>query len=146
VDPGAIGGLAAVGGDVALPMTPGFGGTAGIALLSAVLGTTGLVQSALLAAGFGRAAARAAAEPPFSAEPWLMEFDITGVPSCTESLPPGVPVSTPPGICDVCEEVGRRGGALVTGTCASAAVCAKTSNAAASAAQRTADVGFTIDS
>jgi hypothetical protein len=71
------------------------------------------VQSALLAVGFGRAAARAAADPPCSAERWPVAFDITGVPSCSESLPPGVPVSTPPGICEVCEGVGgRRGGGL----------------------------------
>src|SRR6187200_2672797 len=110
VAPGATGGLA--GGVASLPAMPGFGSGAGV-VLSAVAGR-GLVQSVLLAVGFGRAAARAAADPPRIADFSPVEFDITGVPSCSESLPPGVPVSTPPGICEVCEGVGgRRGGGLV---------------------------------
>jgi len=112
VAPGATGGLVGGGGDV-LPARPGLGNGGGGALGS--FGPdTGLVQSALLAVGFGRAAARAAADPPRSADFSPVEFDITGVPSCSESLPPGVPVSTPPGICEVCEGGGgRRGGGLV---------------------------------
>jgi len=112
VAPGATGGLAGGGGDV-LPARPGLG-KGGAGALGSFAPDAGLVQSALLAVGLGRAAARAAADPPRSADGWPVEFDITGVPNCCESLPPGVPVSTPPGICEVCEGGGgRRGGGLV---------------------------------
>ena len=57
--------------------------------LSVVFGATSLVQSALLAVGFGRAAARAAADPPFSAESLAVACDITGVPRGNESLVAG---------------------------------------------------------
>jgi hypothetical protein len=142
VAPGATGGLAGGGGDV-LPARPGFGNGGGGALGS-FAPAAGLVQSALLAVGFGRAAARAAADPPRNAEGWPVEFDITGVPSCCESLPAGVPVSTPPGICDVCEGGGgRRGGGL--------AVCAgvdwaMAASAADSTARRKATDRFTMSS
>src|SRR6478672_9370043 len=122
VAPGATGGF--VGGGFALPVSVAFGNGAD----AAPAGSSGRVQSALLAVGFGRAAARAAADPPPTAGPRPVEFDITGMPICWESLPPGVPVSTPPGICEVCEGGGgRRGGALVV--CADAAGASATSAA-----------------
>ena len=60
VAPGATG--AGVGAGFALPVRLGFGNGAGS--LSPAARASGLVQSALLAVGFGRAAARAAADAP----------------------------------------------------------------------------------
>jgi len=115
VAPGATGGL--VGGGFDLPVTLGFGSGGGS--LSAVGAGKGRVQSALLATGLGRAAARAAADDPLPPGGPPAAWDITGVPSGSESLVAGVPVSTPLGICEVCEGGGgRRGGGL--------AVCAAT--------------------
>jgi hypothetical protein len=72
------------------------------------------LQSALLAAGLGRAAARAAAEFAFSSLRSAPMPGGTGVPSCIVSLDAGEPLSTPAGICDVCDGVGcRRGGACL---------------------------------
>ncbi len=78
----------------------------------AEFGASFLVQSALLVADFGRAAARAAADRVVSSVRPADALGGTGVPSGSASLVTGEPVSTPAGMCDVSEALGgnRRGG------------------------------------
>jgi len=121
-----------------------FAATAG-APFAAADDAAGRTQSIALAGDFGRAAARAAAPRARISLLSAPSAGGTGVPSCWVSLDAGDPVSTPAGMRPEADGfAGRRGGAFVTG-CASAAVEARTQNAAASAARAT-DDGFTIDS
>jgi hypothetical protein len=120
----------------------------GLPLDVATSAATARLQSALLVASFGRAAARAAAERLRISVRSAPSVGGTGVPSGKELLDPGEPVSTPAGMRDVSLAFGgnRGGGFGVGGGVAVCAAAARTKNAADSKAGRKSASRFTKSS